>query len=140
VSWAKKNNKPVKHKYNAQKTVVDGITFDSKLESFMYGRLKQLSIPFDFQFEVELQPAFREPKGTAVRRMYMKIDFVIRVNGVAYFVDTKGFATPDAKLKYKMLKYIIFKSGRNDVVLFCKNQKEVNSFCNNILNEYEKDT
>lgn len=140
MSWAKRNKKPSKHKYNAQKIVVDGITFDSKLESFMHGRLKQLGIPFDFQFEIELQPPFRDTKGAAVRRMYMKIDFVIRRNGVTYFVDTKGFATPDAKLKYKMLKYIIFKSGRNDVVLFCKNQKEVDSFCNNILNDYEEDS
>lgn len=137
MSWAKKSiNKKTsekKHKYNAKKTIVDGITFDSKLESFMYSRLKQFNIPFDFQFEVELQPPFRDVEGKAVRRMFMKIDFVIRKDGRIFFADTKGFATPDAKLKYKMLKYLIYKSNKNAVVLFCKNQKEVNSFINNIL-------
>lgn len=140
MGWSKKkktqstsNQSSSKHKFNAQKIEVDGIKFDSKLESYMYGRLKQFRIPFDFQFEIELQPAFKAVDGKAVRRMFMKIDFVIRKDGRTYFADTKGFATPDAKIKYKMLQYLIHRTGRNAVVLFCKNQKEVDSFINSLL-------
>ena len=140
MSWTRKKIKQKKsnssssnHKYNASKITVGGITFDSKLESYMYGRLKQFSVPFQFQFEVELQPAFRDINNKAVRRMYMVIDFVINKDGKMYFADTKGFATPDAKLKYKMLKYLVHKTGRNAEVLFCKNKGEVDSFINTLI-------
>lgn len=136
MGWGKgkkKKGEPKKHKFNASKMVVDGITFDSKLEGYMHGRLKQLRIPFEFQFEVELVPKFRTADDKAVRRMYMKVDFVIRKDGRIYFADTKGFATPDAKIKYKLLQHLIYKTDKNAVVLFCKNKGEVDSFINKIL-------
>jgi hypothetical protein len=132
MSWAKKN-KTKKHKFNASKQVVDGIEFDSRLEAFMYGRLNQLKIPFEMQYEVELMQAFRDYEGKAVRRMYMLVDFVIRKDGVTYFIDTKGFATPDAKIKYKLLKNMIHKSGRSAIVAFVKTQKEVDAFINKLI-------
>ena len=139
MSWAKKNkvkkkvgNQKVK---NATKITVDGITFDSKLESFAYGKFKMFKIPFDFQFEVELMPSFRCVEDKAVRRMYMVVDFVIRKDGMTYFVDTKGWATPEAKIKYKLLKYLIYRSGQNAIAIFLKNQGEVDKFINKLYDE-----
>ena len=136
MGWGKnkKGTGEKKHKYNASKITVDGIVFDSKLESYMHGRLEQVRIPFEFQFEIELTPKFRTADDKAVRRMYMKVDFVIRKNGRTYFADTKGFATPDAKIKYKLLQHLIYRTDRNAVVLFCKNKGEVDAFINKILN------
>lgn len=137
MTWAKKrkskDSKPKKNKYNATKVEVDGILFDSILESKFYGRLKQLGIPFDFQFEIELMPSYRDYDDKAVRRTYMKVDFVVRKNGVTYFIDTKGFKTEKAILKYKMLSHLIYKTEKKAVVRFVKNQKEIDKMINEIL-------
>lgn len=137
MSWAKKiknkDKEPKKNKYNATKIVIDGIQFDSVLESKFYARLKQLRIPFDFQFEIELMPPYKDVDGKAVRRTYMLVDFVIRKNGKTYFIDTKGFKTEGAKLKYKMLSHLIYKTGRNAVIRFITNQKEIDPMINELL-------
>jgi hypothetical protein len=61
----------------------------------------------------------------------MIVDFVLRINGMTYYVDTKGFATETSKLKYKMLKYSL-KDEENTDVIWLHSQKEVNEFLFNL--------
>lgn len=124
-------------KYGNKKYEVDGVTFDSKLEMWFYNYLKMLKIDFDFQVKVTLQDKFRF-NGEAIREIYMKVDFLIKANGKRYWVDTKGFPTPDAIMKYKMLKYQE-KDAEDVEVLWIKNQKEGKEFLIKITNnEFSK--
>ncbi len=43
-------------------------------------------------------------RGLAQRAMTMLIDFVINHDGKSIYLDTKGFATEGAKIKYKILQ------------------------------------
>lgn len=92
-------------KSNAQKIFCDGIEFDSGLEKNFYLALKNIELvkDVDFQLDTEfvLQPAFKS-HGKSIREIKIYPDFLIK--GVI-LVDTKGFATPDWKIKWKMLKY-----------------------------------
>ena len=100
-----------RNKYNAQKTVVDGITFDSKKEAKRYGELLLLVKAGEIH-HMELQPKFKfEINGNPVliksegypngRQVTYKADF-------AYFdyaterrvvEDVKGMRTDVFKLK-----------------------------------------
>jgi len=117
-------------KYGNKKYEFNGVKFDSKLEMFLFNRLNELKIDFDFQVPIILQEKFRF-KGVAIREIGMRIDFVVKRNGKEYFTDTKGFATPEAKIKFKMLKFIQQKN-ENVEIIWLKNQKEVNEFLTKI--------
>lgn len=110
-------------KYGAKKTHRYGKKFDSMLELFFYERLLALGITFEFQKKITLQPKFRfQDKG--IREIYMLVDFVIDVNGTKVYIDTKGFFTDVAKLKYKMLTYKKHEEGENFMVIFVKNKSK----------------
>lgn len=64
---------PRRNKYNAQKTVVDGITFDSKKEAKRYGELKMLEKAGKIH-HLELQPKFK-----------------LAINGVPVVIKSKGY-------------------------------------------------
>jgi len=97
-------------KYNNRKTVVDGITFDSKKEADYYCALKLLKQSgeirdFGLQPKYELQPAF-EKNGKKYRPITYVADFVIVNNdGTTEVVDVKGVETQVFKLKKKMFEY-----------------------------------
>lgn len=99
-----------KSKYNNRKTVVDGITFDSKKEADYYCVLKLLKQAgeirdFGLQPRYELQPAF-EKNGMKYRPITYIADFVIVNNdGTAEVVDVKGVETQVFKIKKKMFEY-----------------------------------
>jgi len=57
----------------------------------------------------------------------MRVDFLLRFNERKIYIDTKGFATAEAKIKYKMLKNK-YKEDVDVEVVWLKTQKEVNSF------------
>ena len=97
-------------KYNAKKTIIDGITFDSKRESDRYCELKlllragaitdlRLQVPF------ELQPAFTVNK-KKIRAIHYIADFMYKENGVYVVEDAKGFKTKEYMLKRKLYAYI----------------------------------
>lgn len=94
--------KPKKSKYNAQKTNVDDITFDSKAEAKRYGELmllykaKKIGKPI-LQYEFELSA------GIKYRCDFLYICFENR-NFVVE--DVKGVKTPEYKLKKKLMKEI----------------------------------
>ena len=122
-------------KYGNKKVIVDGVKFDSQLEMYCYDMFNKFKIPFKFQVEYELQPAFRDSAGKAVRRIYMKIDFVFTHQGKTMIVDTMGHATELSKVKYKMLNYQLNKINASYEIVWLKNKKKVNDFILNIHHE-----
>lgn len=95
---------PKKHKYNASKVVVDDINFDSKFEAFCYNLLKTQKFNFSTQPEFIIQPKFKDHEKTILPIKY-KADFLIKTNNYEYILDSKGFVTPEFKLKKKLLLY-----------------------------------
>lgn len=91
------------NKYNAKKTIVDGIKFDSKRESECYLILKQKQIDgeitnLDRQVKFELIP-----KNDLYRAVNYVADFTFYdKNGEYHVIDVKGIITPEFKLKRKM--------------------------------------
>ena len=97
-----------KNKYGAKKTIVDGITFDSKRESNRWGELKMLErggVISELTRQVTLylngmHGPILTPTG---RKMRYVADFTYVENGVLIIEDTKGFATDVYKLKKAIL-------------------------------------
>lgn len=97
-------------KYGNTKTVVDGITFDSKKEAKRYGELKLLVAAGEIT-NLTLQPKFiLEANDTPLvypsgRKAIYKGDFQywdVRLN--AWVIeDTKGYQTPEFKLKWAVM-------------------------------------
>ena len=110
-------------KYRNKKIEVDGVKFDSKIEHYCFRALTLNNIDFDFQRWIELTPSFSY-NGEKIRAIRMRIDFVLKINGFNVYCDTKGFATAEAKTKFKMLKYTIKDQPLTDVI-WLKNQKRI---------------
>ena len=96
------------HKYNAKKTAVDGITFDSKKEAMRYKELKELQRVGKID-RLELQPRFTlmdgfRYEGKAVRKIEYVADFLYRDLSTLELVveDVKGVKTDVYKLKKKL--------------------------------------
>jgi len=88
-------NRKKGHKYKAKKAIVDGINFDSKLESQVYLLLKADSNikSIDLQSKVYLTEA----------KILAKIDFKIELqDGSVRYVEAKGMATPVWNLKKRL--------------------------------------
>ena len=83
-----------RHKYNAKKTVVDGITFDSQKEARYYSQLKLRQQAGEIEFFLRQVP-FHLPGGTVLR-----VDFVeFHTDGSVHVVDVKGMETAEFKIK-----------------------------------------
>ena len=100
-----------KSKYNNQKTVVDGIKFDSKKEAEYYCQLKLLKQAGEIrdiglQQKYTLQPGF-EKNGIKYQPITYIADFVITNNdGTTEVVDIKGVETQVFKIKKKLFEYM----------------------------------
>ena len=98
------------NKYNNKKTIVDGIKFDSEMESHYYLYLKQLKeigevVDFVLQPSYLLQEGF-DLNGKRIRPITYKADFkVIYKDGHEEVIDVKGKLTEEFKIKRKMLLY-----------------------------------
>lgn len=104
-----------KQKYRNKKTVVDGITFDSKKEANRYIELKSLQDKgqiqnLRLQVPFELIPSCKlpEPVGRKKTERGVKYyaDFVYKQDGKIIVEDTKGKRTPDYIIKRKLMLYI----------------------------------
>ena len=99
---------PKKNKYNASKTIVDGITFDSMKEAEYYCELKLRVMAgevtkFDTQVVFVLQEKYRR-QGKTVRAIKYIADFrVYYPDGRIEIVDVKGVRTRTYRDKIKML-------------------------------------
>ena len=98
------------NKYKNKKTMVDGIKFDSEMESHYYIYLKQLKeigevVDFVLQPTYLLQEGF-SLNGKRIRPITYKADFkVIYKDGHEEVIDVKGKLTEEFKIKRKMLLY-----------------------------------
>ena len=98
------------NKYNNKKTVIDGITFDSRDESLYYEALKDLKSnglikDFELQPKFILQESFVK-NGKKYRPIMYIADFrVINNDGSFYLVDIKGMLTTEFKIKMKLFNY-----------------------------------
>ena len=98
------------NKYNNKKTIVDGIKFDSEMESHYYIYLKQLK-EIDEVVDFVLQPTYLlqegvDLNGKRIRPITYKADFkVIYKDGHEEVIDVKGKLTEEFKIKRKMLLY-----------------------------------
>lgn len=93
-------------KYHAKKTVVDGITFDSRKEADRYLVLKGMEEDGNIedlrrQVRYELVPAF-DVDGKHYRPVYYVADFVYVEDGKEVVEDVKGVRTDMYKLKSKL--------------------------------------
>lgn len=96
-------------KYHAHKTVVDGITFDSRREARRYQELKLMERAGairDLQRQVrfELIPAF-DVDGRHYRPTTYVADFVYVEGGREIVEDCKGFRTDVYRLKRKLFAH-----------------------------------
>ncbi len=96
AEFKKVYGRKVKSKYNAIKTVVDGIKFDSKKEAKRYGVLKAMEQAGSIQ-DLKLQPTF------TLSSCKYKADFAYYQDGRFVVEDVKGVKTPIYRLKKKMM-------------------------------------
>lgn len=93
-------------KYHARKTVVDGITFDSRREADRYLVLKSMEEDGTIeglrrQVRYELVPAF-DVDGKHYRPVSYVADFVYVEDGKEVVEDVKGMRTDTYRLKSKL--------------------------------------
>lgn len=115
-------------KYGAHKTVVDGITFSSRLEGERFQQLKLLEMAGEI-CGLKLQPEFQifqgyiDPgTGEKTRSTFYIGDFMYCDigNNRVIVEDTKGMETPEFRLKWKLVQsqypqYCFRKITREDV-------------------------
>lgn len=93
-----------KSKYNAHKTKVDGICFDSKLEADYYVQLKLRQRAGDIKGFCR-QPEFILMEGNDdIKPIIYKPDFIVFTEDGFEIIDTKGFETETFKIKHKLFK------------------------------------
>ena len=98
-----------KSKYNARKTSVDGITFDSAKEAQHYATLLLLERAGVIE-NLKLQPRFLLQEGFTYnghkeRKIEYVADFQYERNGQTIVEDVKGMKTEVYKLKRKLFLY-----------------------------------
>ncbi len=111
---------------NATKCVIDGIEFDSKLEGHAYAQFKYHHIRFRLKPKFVIQEKFRF-HGKGIQQITLTPDFyLIDLNIV---VDTKGFSTDSATLKFKLFKRYLFDEYTDPPnVIILKTKKDVDLF------------
>ncbi len=94
----------IRAKYGNIKTVVDGITFDSKAEARRYGELKLLERAGEIR-DLELQPKFALVGIGATKICQYRADFAYQhTNGPLVVEDVKGVRTPVYRLKARLFR------------------------------------
>lgn len=99
-------------KYHAQKTTVDGITFDSRLEGERFQQLRLLEKAgeiWQLRLQVELQifcGYINPDTGEKTKSSFYIADFMYTdmENRKIIVEDTKGMETPEFKLKWKLVQ------------------------------------
>ena len=96
-------------KYRNIKTVVDGITFDSKKEAKRYNELKLLKQAgiieaFDIKVKYPYIITYSANGKTYTRNAYYESDFVVYYKDRIEVEDVKGVQTPIFKQKKRIMK------------------------------------
>lgn len=100
----------MRNKFNAKKTTIDGIEFDSAKEAKRYTKLRDMERAGEIrglllQVPFELLPSF-DLEGVKYRGVRYIADFVYYRDGKRVVEDVKGVKTPEYKLKKKLMAYI----------------------------------
>ncbi|WP_353856457.1 DUF1064 domain-containing protein [Bacillus sp. Bos-x628] len=95
------------NKYGARKTVVDGITFDSRAEAKYYQQLKWLKKAkqikdFALQPRYLLQEAFKKNDKTFRKIEYIADFEITNLDGTKEIIDIKGVETKEFAIKRKL--------------------------------------
>lgn len=98
------------NKYNAKKTSVDGLVFDSRREAKRYIELREMESGGEIsdlqrQVRIELVPPF-DRNGRHFRGIYYVVDFVYTgSDGNVVWEDVKGMKTSVYLIKRKLIAY-----------------------------------
>lgn len=105
----------IRRKYNNKKVTVDGITFDSVKEANRYselillqraGKIKDLRRQWKYVL-IPSQYAEVDGKRKCIERECTYVaDFVYLQDGEIIVEDTKGFRTPEYKIKRKLMLFL----------------------------------
>lgn len=105
----------MKNKYHNKKVTVDGITFDSVKEARRYselillqraGKIKDLRRQWKYVL-IPSQYAEVDGKRKCIERECTYVaDFVYLQDGEIIVEDTKGFRTPEYKIKRKLMLFL----------------------------------
>jgi hypothetical protein len=107
-----KNAKSRFRKYGNKKTTVDGLLFDSKLEAKRWQELKILERA-GIITALQRQVTYRlEVNGQLICKYIA--DFEYSENGVVKTEDSKGYITPEFRLKAKLFKALF---GREIIIV-----------------------
>lgn len=139
MGWGKSKSKKGAKFNNRTVVTEDGIEVDSKLEYRMLEKLKELGIEHKFQHQVILQPTIRKDNGDTVRLISLTVDFFFEnYNGVDLYVDTKGYASDAALLRWKMLEKKLFDEKKGPyMTIWLRNDGHVSKFLS-IMRKGEK--
>lgn len=98
--------KKKRSKYGAKKTWIDGICFDSALESKFYLKLKQLLAAKQIAgFARQCRFVLTEGTDKDNRAIEYVADWIVLyLNGTYEIIDNKGFETKEFSMKKKMFK------------------------------------
>ena len=143
--------KPDRRLIKSKATTIDGISFKSRLEGFMYGLLKSNNINFRYEGEsFELSPSFvfnndyyarlSSGKGDFINRGHKKVnnmsykpDFVVRHNGYYCIIETKGLPTEPFNMRMKLFKASLSNQNIECDIFVPSTQKECLETINLIL-------
>ncbi len=103
-----------KNKYNAKKTVVDGIKFDSKLEAERWCELR-IAERAGVINELKRQVTYRFiVNGVLVCKYIADFEYFDKQTGCIVTEDVKGMITPEFRIKAKLFKALF---GREIVIV-----------------------
>ena len=100
-----------KSKYHSKKVTIDGITYDSKKEARRHSELLLLERAgaiqnLQCQVKFELIPPQRIGRRVVERACSYIADYVYEQDGQQIVEDTKGFKTPEYRIKKKLMLYV----------------------------------
>lgn len=127
----KKKNQKVK---NTTPTVINDITFKSKLEAYTYQKLIEANIEARYEEDrFTLLPSF-EFQNKKIRAITYKPDFV----GNNFIIECKGFATDAWHNREKLIKYYLLTNNLRYKYYIVHNHKEVDNAIKDIQNNESK--
>ena len=111
----KEHKAVIRSKYKSVKTIVEGITFDSKKEALFYrnlllakksGEIVNIELQPRFNYEISYSANLATNK-TKTKKAFYKADFrVTYKTGEVFIYDVKGYKTATYKRKKKIVEYL----------------------------------
>jgi hypothetical protein len=136
---------------NAQKLVVDGKSFRSKLEVYCYQKLKENNIEFeyestkfcllpDFKYGGESAESYSKggkwsfgDKSNSIKGVTYKPDFLNLSDG--WLIECKGYPNDAFPLRWKLFKYLLSTTGLTLDLYLPKNQGHIDLCIERIKNK-----